>query len=541
MGQHDTQSERPPPPKPIPVTFPSLKPPVPSTSTPPSSWTTEQGAGIFAHFLTLRKPSDVTQDTLALLNVTFEPECDFETLLSTLSNNAQSYLPPKSWLHSPEQNSTPPTNSVPTLLSNGRRAPDQREFYMRAKELFYSNNDAFSTLTRKGGSCPVPPRLAHFRKFWEGLDNMAYYWDNSLDEYISPNSEATSDDQSLSSTLTGTKSQRQETQEETNADGAAKTTSTLDASRKCEPRKKAKLGAMNNQMVAQSLNSRDQADALIAAQASETTPGRVLPERIAPSNVSWPPHLEPQNAPYDLSNGSYRGYRIGNGAEMPDQYRVDCVRSFIEPIAWAFGVTLSQHRRPPVLSLGNMRVPVRINSVVWRGPQDRAKARQGWMEGPVLGIQCRPDVNFGSTGMLDTESILDATRELGGLLLLAQERAREGKTEKRSGEGKWWTTKQRWGGGPGGEVEGAEGASDTNTDDKPVSRNRDGSRTRRRPTPLELWKVLKPGNPLWDPKTVYERVGKDSSVEWDDVSCCVVFHMRYRRANSNHRFLWCLH
>ena len=184
---------------------------------------------------------------------------------------------------------------------------------------------------------------------------------------------------------------------------------------------------------------------------------------------------------------------------------IDCVRAFLEPIAWAFGITLSQHRRPPVLTLGHLRFPVRMSSVAWRGSQDRAKVRQGWMEGPVLGMQCRADVNFGAVRDLATESVLDTVRELGGLLLLAQERAREGLTEKRGGEGKWWTTKARWGGGSGREVDGTndrvkKDASGRAEEKAPIERNRDGSKVRRRPTPVEVWSTLKSGNPLWDPE-----------------------------------------
>lgn len=234
-----------------------------------------------------------------------------------------------------------------------------------------------------------------------------------------------------------------------------------------------------------------------------------------------------QQKPVDLSRGSYRGYRIGNGPEMPDQYRLECVRSFLEPIAWAFGVTFNPHRRPPVLLLDKVRFPVRMNTVAWRGPADRVRARQGYMEGPVLGVQCRPETQFGKNGTsLETDSVLDAMREVGGLLLLAQERAREGKTEKRSGEGKWWTSVPRWGGGPGGEVGEATGASDaapppetlpSKQEEKP-SRLRMATKERKRPSPAEIWKVLRPGNPLWDPKVVYEAIGKDRSTEWDDVS-----------------------
>jgi hypothetical protein len=474
--------------------------------------------------LGLKKPADVTEDTLRLLNVTFQPECDFETLLSSLSNEAQSHLPPKEWLRSPEHiDLLMSSGSNVTLLSNGRRKPDHNEFFVRARELLFNNDDAFSTLTRKGSRGQISLRLAHFRKFWEGLDNMAYYWDNSLDEYRSPSPEAIKS--SGETTKPNATPDGQGITGETKPDWNTKAGSELASPNEEEPRKKARVEAGNDSAVPLSSKSNGDSSALKTSQPPSTSSSRVLPARTAPPKIPWATNIGSNDTPPDLSKGSYRGYRIGNGTEMPDQYRIDCVRAFLEPIAWAFGVTLAQHRRPPVLKLEHVRFPVRMSSVAWRGPQDRAKARQGWMEGPILGMQCRADVNFGSTGKLDSESVLDAVRELGGLLLLAQERAREGKSENRAGDGKWWTTKPRWGGGPGGEVGDAQGASDTAAKDalippeeRYLQRNSDGSKARRRPTPAEVWKILRPAQPSWDPKVVYEAIGKDKSVEWDDVS-----------------------
>ncbi|KAF2799460.1 hypothetical protein K505DRAFT_404623 [Melanomma pulvis-pyrius CBS 109.77] len=531
-GQHDCRKERPPPSRPVPVTFPSLTPPAPSLPNPPPAWSEGPLPGIPAHFIGLKKPSDVSVDTLALLNITFEPQCDFETLLSSLSNDAQSHLPPKSWLETPDQRG-PETSSTSepsvSLLSNGKRVPDRNEFHVRAKELYFKNEAAFSTLTRKADAGQAPLRLAHFRKFWEGLDNMAYYWDTSLDEYIPPKPEHVdgSDDKTPSPLSAIANAKSQENDAEAEIVSKLEATSGFTSPNVEEPRKKAKTEAVSNDTIALPMNS-------LGFGGSGSVPTRPafissstdLPARTAPPKVPWAMNMEHRSQkPVDLSKGSYRGYRIGNGAEMPDQYRLECVRGFLEPIAWAFGVTFVPHRRPPVLLLEHMRFPVRMNSVAWRGPADRMRARQGWMEGPVLGIQCRADTNFGSTGNLEAESILDAVRELGGMLLLAQERAREGKTERRSGEGKWWTTQHRWGGGPGGEVGEATGASDAPSQDAMVKaeekpgRPRLGSnlKDRRRATPAEIWNVLRPGNPLWDPKIVYEAIGKDRSVEWDEV------------------------
>ena len=538
-GQHDTQKERPPPSKPIPVSFPALNPPEPSTTTLPALWGAERTSGISKHFLSLKKPSDVTEQSLAHLNVTFQPECDFETLLSSLSNNAQSHLPPKSWLQSPDQEQPPDPETETPSLSNGRKAPTRAEFLARARELFFNNKDAFSTLTRKGPEGQAPLRLAHFRKFWEGLDNLAYYWDNSLDEYRQADPEAAGDGcETTPSVEIGAGSKAEETRGETKTDWIAKMGSSLGSPSEEEPRKKAKTEAVSDHTTATPIHSNGFGAGSIAAQTTSINPSRVLPARIAPHKTPWATGAEPRQKPTDVSQGSYRGYRIGNGAEMPDQYRVDCVRAFVEPIAWAFGVTFLQHRRPPVLTMENVRFPVRMTSVSWRGPRDRVRARQGWMEGPVLGIQCRPDVNFGSTGNLDAESYLDAVRELGGLLLLAQERHREGKTEKQAGLGKWWTTKERWGGGPGGEVESSENDTnpETKAQEKLAGRNPDGSKVRRRPTPAQVWKILRPGNPLWDPKVVYQAIGKDKSVEWDDVGLRITCSDQLQRANTTTGF-----
>ena len=473
-------------------------------------------------------------DTLALLNVSFEPQCDFETLLDSVSNDARSHLPPKSWLHTSDQSEPSSTEPVVRLLCNGRRVPDRGEFLVRAKELSFRNEDAFSNLTRKASGIRVPLRLAHFRKFWEGLDNLAYYWDTSLDEYLPPQPKGSDEDRSGATNP----NPRTDSLENTN-DRPTVTHSelgNLNENDTCpvprneateeEPRKKAKTQVSSNSTISQPASSVESKNVTAFTPSISIASSRGLPARAAPPKVPGVTNVRiPTEKPADLSNGSYKGYRIGNGAEMPDQYRLDCVRGFLEPITWAFGVTLAPHRRPPVLLLERMRFPVRMSSAAWRPPQDRTKARQGWMEGPVMGIQCRADTNFGSGGDLQAESILDTARELGGMLLLAQERAREGKVESRGGEEKWWTTRHRWGGGPGGEIGDAAGTTEVASEDAPSKSEEKasiklqlGPKDRRRRTPAETWKIIKPGLPLWDPKVVYEAIGRDCNVEWDDVS-----------------------
>jgi len=215
--------------------------------------------------------------------------------------------------------------------------------------------------------------------------------------------------------------------------------------------------------------------------------------------------------------------RIGYGSEMPEQHRVDAIRSFVEPIAWCFGFTVSVPRRPTLAHIKTLRIPIRLSTTIWQVPSEREKAKLGWLIGPVAGISCRNETGFAE----DKHSeMLDLLKEVGVMLVLAQQRAREDKTEAIPGEGKWWTTKPRWGGGPGGEV--GEG---TGNSDEPVARDeqqgtdghghksksRSGA-SRRRMSAAEVWKMMLPSVGYWDRRASYSMVGKDKGSDCDEVS-----------------------
>ncbi len=217
---------------------------------------------------------------------------------------------------------------------------------------------------------------------------------------------------------------------------------------------------------------------------------------------------------------SYKGRRIGTGSQMPEIYRDDTVRSFVETIAWAFGCQVAPPRLPPRLKVQNCLLPVRHNALVYRTPTDRLRARQGIVEGPVIAIQCRPDASFRSGGEAVGEGWaekLDLLREVGGMLLLAQQRAREGQEERSSGDGKWWITKPRWGGGPGGEV----GNQSENSDEGPPP----AKRGRRKENALDSYKSLHPPASTWDKKVIYTRIGKDPNSESDTVRSPPALHL----------------
>jgi hypothetical protein len=270
----------------------------------------------------------------------------------------------------------------------------------------------------------------------------------------------------------------------------------------------------------------------------------------------------------------YKGRRIGTGSAMPLTYRDETVVGLIETVVWAYNCQLWAPNLPPRLAVRNLLFPVRQSFIVGRLPKERDMARKGVLEGPVMGVCCRGETDFGKNPSdVDVEGgmtagkegawrgALDLTREAAVLLLLAQERAREGKSEVKHGEGKWWTSVPRWGGGPSGAMKNdfvvntvvvgeekpttpppSNAARDNGTEMGNFNR-RPGPSTKRKastpddalpasshsntpaadgsgshhkkpssskPTQAEKWKTLTPGPGTWDKKMRYMRIGAPS-------------------------------
>ncbi|KAG0647312.1 hypothetical protein D0Z07_6964 [Hyphodiscus hymeniophilus] len=148
-------------------------------------------------------------------------------------------------------------------------------------------------------------------------------------------------------------------------------------------------------------------------------------------------------------------HRTGTGTQLPAEYRQHLITAFIKLVAYDFGCNVSFPRVEPRLHLTPPQPttfpPSYFNSsaqFIYRTPRDRSSARMGVVEGPLAAVSCRTTTVFAS----EVDSKLDLAREVVAVLLTAQQRAREGKEEKRFGENKWWTTVPRWGGGPGGAI-----------------------------------------------------------------------------------------
>lgn len=267
------------------------------------------------------------------------------------------------------------------------------------------------------------------------------------------------------------------------------------------------------------------------------------PEQTTPPEdvmVTDQPHSEAQALNIDNDKEPYTGRRINTGRDMPKQYREDAVKSLVETIAWCFRCQVSSPRNHAKLKLKNMFLPVLQTAMVYRPPQDRQRAKQGFVEGPLMAIQCRAETVFSQAGEKKGEGqaeIVDLLREVGAMLLLAQERARDGKTEVTPGPDQWWVTAPRWGGTLGGEVRSTEATNSNDApppaqkedeevlrDDETVRledkkrRKMEKTRQRRSKRASSGYHTLQAPASTWDKKTTYAQIGKKEGSEYDDVS-----------------------
>ncbi|KAF2455389.1 hypothetical protein BDY21DRAFT_289601 [Lineolata rhizophorae] len=557
-GRNDPANERPAPAYPTPVIFPDFKPP----EDPPAKWTETDCPDFARAFCSIRRLSDINADLFKLQNVAIEPPCSTVEDVVPRRPDGSSYAPPASWVEPPPKSleSGEPSsrrNDRPKL-HNGRPYPDHADFYIRVKELLMDNYDAYSQLSRTPRpNQPRPnqprPSLAHFRRFWEALDSMASWWDTSMDEYIPPKPEEDAGGNGGADAGKESRSKR------------ARTTPTPPPP-----------PPQQEQQQSQQQQSQRQASAHPASQpgpasAPPNVPLPALPSRTNDQRQQQQPPTSSSasSAPRSASSssvaaaapgrragppGTYKGLRNDTGAGMPDMYRHDALRSLVEPVAWAFGCNVAAHRRQPLVSFGTVRFPVKVGAAVWKVPGERVKARGGWLEGPMMGLLARSEAAAPGRARPEAvdESLLDVMRELGALLALAQERAREGREERRPGQGEWWATVPRWGGGPGGEAGDAEagagpeaGGGKERERDRERERERERRRERRaergrereereregraaelvaaggggsrRKSAMEAWRNVRPHSGYWDPRVEYKALGKVRGSKWDEV------------------------
>ncbi|KAH6677770.1 hypothetical protein F5X68DRAFT_36113 [Plectosphaerella plurivora] len=232
--------------------------------------------------------------------------------------------------------------------------------------------------------------------------------------------------------------------------------------------------------------------------------------------------------------------RTSAGASMPFEYRQNIVHAFLKLIAYDFGCSAQPARVEPRLQL-KAPAPPRSSyfasgcTFVYRSPRTREAARQGLIDGPIAAVSARGTTSFET----DQDRIIDFAREIVAALVTAQQRTRQGKKEIRPGEGEWWTTKPRWGGGSGGPIgrEIDRDAVQGDKDEKTASRgSAEGAaattasqattrpsgmpatkRPRKQMSIYDNYRMVRPPSSSWDPKCRYESIGKVQGAGYDDI------------------------
>lgn len=282
-------------------------------------------------------------------------------------------------------------------------------------EISTSNEDAFREILRME---PLPghtkPRLAYSRNFFGSLEDMARYWDSSKDSYY-------------------------------------QVPASKDSSRSSQP----------HSMLANHLPQSESDD---SAQSNQT-------DSNGDTNMSDSDHSTTE------TKEVYKGYRFGNGEQLNPGSRVALVKNLLKMVVHKFGCR--DHEPMPAPREKLIVRGVKVQSIQYhfgiaRIPKESKLARARMVEGPILAVHVREEIRFKQDPKLtDPASALadkgpeskllaaarsrhgslfiperfDLFREVGALLILATQRAREGKSKDSfSGNDKWWVSQQRWGG-----------------------------------------------------------------------------------------------
>jgi hypothetical protein len=246
----------------------------------------------------------------------------------------------------------------------------KKDFLERLSELETDNDAAFRVLNKRNLPGVRPPRIATMRKFWAQLENLSHYWDTSLDDYFripivehdaeSVKASIEVDDEADTSSAKSPKRQRLDNSEDVLLTGTATTTDGRD----------------------------DSADDVVDTVMTDDEPSQAEDTRNGTSTSTDEAHSAPREKP------RYKGRRIGTGRDMPDRFRTDALLAFVEGCAWPFNSTVIPPRKIPVVRFVNLNIPIKQLACVYRLPNDGARRRAGWIQGPVIGLQGRAEIEF---------------------------------------------------------------------------------------------------------------------------------------------------
>jgi hypothetical protein len=416
------------------------------------------------------------------LNISLAKEPHSAAALTDQADSDNSFVPTSTWLQAPNDSQFAELAGISPgdrpLLPNGRAWPPRVEFHRRVKDFLFDNQTGFHALSREPRNGVAAPQIVYGRNFFIAYETLVQYWDCTLDEYIPPNDEEQKSAEADSSASKGSAGTQ-------------------------EPRKRIKFSP----------------ERPVKPEQGEVA----LPlRRRGIRTINRPPKPP----------GTYKGWRIACGSEASNEVLTSCVKALVEAAVYPFGLNLAiPHKGPNFLELPGRRIVVPMSFRLWRIPKDRNDARKGLVEGPVLGIACRNQTGFGGSGAGAFASVEDTLLEVGSLLLLLQERSREGRKEISPGHDKWWAAKPRWGGGKGGEVPGEYQGEEESVEKTEKEKEdsladfklppRKGSKFTEREQSIEDYKSLVGPKPRWDPRAKYMHIGREAGSEYDEVRLIV--------------------
>ncbi|KAI0474976.1 hypothetical protein GGR56DRAFT_666205 [Xylariaceae sp. FL0804] len=476
-----------PPPKDVPPPTPVRLP----QCNPESASPDEPAQPSLVRFLqTLHRPTEVTESHFAALGVHVHTDVTPEDLIPD-----SSYVPSPSWEGVDLDESRRRDKTFRRPLSNGNLSPEGRVYLERRNELSIANQTAFRTVRRIR---PEPgkqqPRLGNCYEFFKQLELMASFWDDSS---LPPASD------------------------EGSSHGQKSEPPTLPPRPAAHP-----------------------------IDASLEQVGHAMITAAAESNARSEPDPKPEDGTPERVT-----YRTAPGNQMPPEFRHALVAAFVKLVTYDFGCNVAPPRVEPRLQLtepsasggaapGTERSPAPRHSYfpsgcvfLFRTPTTREAVRAGIVEGPVAAVSARNTTSFATP----TESRVDFGRELIAALVTAQHRAREGRAERRFGEGQWWATAKRWGGGEGGpigrEVEGdpvvgdpdvarpsSAGAAGAGPQEKggranvpiPVRGPPLNKKQRKNLSMYDSYRMVRLPSSNWDKKVRYEAIGRARASARDD-------------------------
>lgn len=469
-------------PPPTPVNFPRPYPQPPDNA--PAA-TSEAAADLrrkqpIARILQgIVRPTEISIEHFEALGLHVRPNASMQELIPDMS-----VVPDfAAWETTEVEEARRINDSTRSPLNNGNRSPGVQTYLDRKRELSIENNAAFRSIRRIQPPQGQPLlRLGNSYEFFRQLECFTTYWDDtSVTTPPPPPSRPVGDASPSSAPASASASPSK-------PDGAAAKTS-----------------------------SGEEGDGDGDSVSSTSSVAVTDSESKAPEKDTTTPEI--------------RFYRTSTGSQMPPEARLNIISAFVKLVAYDFGCNVSPPRMEPRLYLNAISLPTDehkstdpkgkdakdpkdatskekdakdtgvVASLRRKGPCSyfssgcvfvfrmaltREAARAGIVEGPVAAVSARHSTIFpleSEDGITenstlderrlawsaDKDACIDLARELVAALLTAQQRAREGRAECRIGEGEWWASKPRWGGGTGGPI-GREVDAAPNTDEAVADR-----------------------------------------------------------------------